>query len=184
MTNIINILGSPGVGKSVLAAELFSIFKKNGYTTEIITEFAKDLVYKGGINCIQNQVYVSGIQHHKIWTILKYYQDNNIENGIVITDSPLILGLLYKNQNQNPFFDKFILNEFQNYYPFKIKNNNYLLNNFFENFEKTGRIHNKNDSINLYEKLKNLLEEYDISYYENNYEQILNNIIKKFNLKI
>ena len=178
MNYIINLLGSPGVGKSTMAAELFAYMKKNNFIVEYINEFAKDLVYKNSISCLKNQIYVSGIQHHKIWTILKYYKDNNVDKGFIITDSPLILGLLYKDNNPNPYFDNFILEEFNNFYPFKIKNLNYLIKPNFSDFEELGRCHSKEESNKIYKELKNILNKYNISYFEGNYEKVIKQIKK------
>ena len=43
---IINIFGGPGVGKSTVAADLFVIMKKEGYSVELVTEYAKELTYE------------------------------------------------------------------------------------------------------------------------------------------
>ena len=178
-TIIINILGAPGVGKSTLSAEIFSILKKRNYIVEYVNEFAKDLVYKNSLECLNNQIYVSGIQHHKVWTILKYHKDNNIKNGVIITDSPLILGMLYYKGN-NPYFEKFIIDEFQNFYPFEIQNFNYLILNQNETFEESGRIHNKEESLKIENRLKALLNNYNISYIAGNYDIIREKILEKF----
>ncbi len=39
-TTIINLFGGPGCGKSTLAAEIFSILKKNGISIEFIKSIA------------------------------------------------------------------------------------------------------------------------------------------------
>ena len=42
---VINIFGGPGTGKSVTAAKLFAELKIQNKNCELITEYAKELVY-------------------------------------------------------------------------------------------------------------------------------------------
>ena len=44
-TIVINLIGSPGTGKSTLASELFSKMKWQGYDVELVSEYAKELVW-------------------------------------------------------------------------------------------------------------------------------------------
>ena len=41
----INFYGGPGIGKSTMAAKMFAALKTAGVKTELVGEFAKDLVY-------------------------------------------------------------------------------------------------------------------------------------------
>jgi len=43
---VVNLLGSPGVGKSTGAAYIFAMLKFRDLNVELITEFAKDKVYE------------------------------------------------------------------------------------------------------------------------------------------
>lgn len=43
---IVNLCGSPGVGKSTGAAYIFSQLKMRGINCELVTEFAKDKVWE------------------------------------------------------------------------------------------------------------------------------------------
>lgn len=47
MTIFINFLGEPSAGKSTIAAGLYFLMKKRRYSVEIVTEYAKDLIYDG-----------------------------------------------------------------------------------------------------------------------------------------
>ena len=42
----VNLFGGPGIGKSTTAAGVFNLLKLHGIETELITEFAKDLVWE------------------------------------------------------------------------------------------------------------------------------------------
>ena len=43
-TIVINLIGSPGTGKSTLASELFSKMKWKGHDVELVSEYAKESV--------------------------------------------------------------------------------------------------------------------------------------------
>jgi hypothetical protein len=85
---IINIWGGPGAGKSTTAAGLFSMMKMRGHKVELVTEFAKDLTYKKDFITLSNQLAVLGEQDHRL---------RRLEGHVdyVITDSPLLLSILY-----------------------------------------------------------------------------------------
>lgn len=88
MTRVINLFGAPGTGKSTTAAGLFSLMKLQGYNVELVTEFAKQLVWSERSLELQDQVYITAKQYHKMF-ILR----NSVD--VIITDSPLLLGKLY-----------------------------------------------------------------------------------------
>jgi broad-specificity NMP kinase len=93
---MVNLYGGPGCGKSTLAAHIFSVLKRNNVSTELVGEFAKELIYLGNEIQLVNQVYIMGCQYRK----QKDLERNNIE--IAISDSPLNLQLVYC-QNK-PYF--------------------------------------------------------------------------------
>lgn len=45
-TTVINLIGSPGTGKSTIAAELFARMKWLGFDVELVSEYAKELVWE------------------------------------------------------------------------------------------------------------------------------------------
>lgn len=60
MSIVVNLFGSPCAGKSLGASYIFSLLKIAGVNCELVTEFAKDLVWdnnRDGLNC---QEYVFG----------------------------------------------------------------------------------------------------------------------------
>jgi hypothetical protein len=89
---IINLYGGPGTSKSTTATGLFNKMKKAGYKCEYVHEYAKDLTYKQSWKVLEDQGYLFSKQHHKLW-ILKDSVD------YIITDSPLLLGLVYIKGN-------------------------------------------------------------------------------------
>ena len=88
MTKIINLYGGPGTGKSTTAAGLFSAMKRLGINCELVTEVAKDLVWEDSLETLNDQLYVSACQCHRIKRLLG-------KVDYVITDSPILLGIYY-----------------------------------------------------------------------------------------
>lgn len=86
---LINLYAGPGSGKSTTAAHLFSNLKRHNFKTELVGEFAKELIYLGNDTQLVNQVYIMGNQYRK----LKDLQRHGID--IAISDSPLLLQLTY-----------------------------------------------------------------------------------------
>lgn len=86
---LINLYSGPGSGKSTTAAYMFAHLKRHNIKTELVGEFAKELIYLGNETQLVNQVYIMGCQYRK----LKDLQRHNID--IAISDSPLLLQLTY-----------------------------------------------------------------------------------------
>lgn len=85
---VINLFAGPGAGKSTTAASLFSMMKSKGYKVELVTEVAKDFTYMHYKKGLRNQLLVLGLQDDRLRRLVG-------EVDVVITDSPLALGLAY-----------------------------------------------------------------------------------------
>jgi hypothetical protein len=85
---VINLFAGPGAGKSTTAAGLFNMMKLLGYNVELVTEFAKDLTWEGRQGALQNQLYILAKQEARLARL-----EGKVD--FAITDSPLLLGLLY-----------------------------------------------------------------------------------------
>lgn len=92
---VVNLYGAPGSGKSTLAAAVFADQKQRGRNCELITEFAKDLTWENNQIALANQAYVFGNQYYRMtrcaWEV-----------DILITDSPLLLSILYLKRSTTP----------------------------------------------------------------------------------
>ena len=64
MTILCNIYGGPGSGKSTSAAGVFSLLKTHGVNAELVTEFAKDLVWEGRDVTLDNQPYILEVKQN------------------------------------------------------------------------------------------------------------------------
>lgn len=166
----INFLGGPGCGKSTIAAGLFYYMKLNHYNVELVTEFAKDKVYEGHLGCLEDQIYIFGKQQRRINRLV-----NQVEYAI--TDSPLILSILYGKNCKNSF-KQLVIEEFNEY-----NNINFFLKRS-KKYSEIGRVQNENEAKDLDYKLRELVSDYnikviDIDILEKNSLEIIIKYIKE-----
>lgn len=93
-TVVVNFLGSPCVGKSLLSALTFAELKLRGKVCEYVQEFAKTLVWLKDFTTLNDQYHVSSRQNGIIRSIVDTGQIDYI-----ITDGPLLNGLYYNRYN-------------------------------------------------------------------------------------
>lgn len=86
---IVNLIASPGSGKSTSAAAIFAYLKNKDCNVEVISEYAKRVVYRQSPHQLSNQFYVSGKQYEALKSTIDYGV------RLVITDAPLVLGKIY-----------------------------------------------------------------------------------------
>jgi hypothetical protein len=167
------MIGVPSAGKSKGSGHVFSQLKMKGYKAEYVQEFAKDMVYDGNKEAFKNQAYIFGNQ---------YYRQSRLNGKVnyIITDSPLILSILYNNGNKalEGNFNKTVFDVFNSF-----NNINYLIRRV-EPYEADGRLQNEEESDALVEPLLKLLYDYQVPYYtvdgnEAGYDKIVNDIIAR-----
>ena len=78
-TLIVNLFGGAGIGKSTLMARIFSELKVQGYDCEMVTEFAKDLVWEKRTETFKDELYIFAKQNHRLFRVngIDYYMFNN-----------------------------------------------------------------------------------------------------------
>ena len=86
---VVNLYAGPGAGKSTAAAHLFAKLKSHHISTELVGEFAKELIYLGNDIQLANQVYILGCQYRKLVDLKRH------GISVAISDSPLLLQLVY-----------------------------------------------------------------------------------------
>lgn len=168
-TQIINLFGGPGTGKSTIAALVFGELKKKGYEIELVTEYAKDKVWEESYKTLENQIYVFGKQLHRIWRI-----KNKV--NFIITDSPILLSIIYdKEKNDN--LKKLVLDVHNNF------NNINILIKRDTIYNPNGRFQNEIEAKLIDKQIMNLLKNNSIDFHEinitNAVEEIINIITKK-----
>jgi hypothetical protein len=90
-TTVINLFAAPGVGKSTLAARLYSEMKiLTAYfgNTEYVQEYAKILVWSNNYDLLSDQEHVSSKQIEMLMPFI-----GNVD--YIVMESPIELGLIY-----------------------------------------------------------------------------------------
>lgn len=154
---VINFFGGPGIGKSTIAADFFVHLKKQHKEVELVTEYAKDMVYEERHNILQDQLYILAKQNRKLLRL--------IPKGIeyAITDSPIILGYIYyrKHGGTSPNLLAMIEEVFKSYNNI----NFYLERHPTVEYKGIGRIQQtKEQAVEIDNEIKKLLFDLNISF--------------------
>jgi hypothetical protein len=176
-SKIINFFGGPGIGKSTQAAGLYSIMKKNGMSVELTYEFPKILAWDENLSAIKDQFYITANQHRNITRLY-----GKVE--YIIIDSPILFGMVYKNKYGESYpqgiygesFDRFLLDLFNQY-----DNINILLKRKELDYQGTGRFQGFEESKEIDQSLKMILENNDVPYME---FQVSDDLTKKLYNKL
>ena len=150
MLNVINFYSGPGCGKSTSAAGLFFRMKSEGYSVELVTEYAKDKAYEGHLSCLEDQIYIFGKQQRRLNRLIRHVE-------YAITDSPLLLSILY-NKDLSVSFNNLILEQYGKY-----NNFNFFLNRVKE-YVKIGRTQSYKEACLLDVEMYKLLLNYNIPF--------------------
>ena len=169
-TLIVNLYAGPGTGKSTTCAGVFSELKWAGIDCEMATEFAKDKVWEKSFKTLECQPYIFGKQLHRISRL-------NGEVDVVITDSPVLLSLIYDKTKSVKFAD-FVVEEFN-----KFNNYNIFLHRK-KAYNPNGRMQTENEAKDIDSKIKEMLIKYNIEFVDvvsspHNVKHIAESIIKK-----
>lgn len=111
---VINLFGQPSAGKSTTAAGLFHLMKLQGVNCELVTEYAKDMVWREmNAKAFSDQLYITAKQHHRL-----YRCQGKVD--YLITDSPLLLSLAYIPENYFENFKPLVLEIFNSFDNFNV----------------------------------------------------------------
>lgn len=149
---VVNLWGAPSSGKSTTAAGLFFLLKINKWRVELITEFAKEMVWERNENIFGDQMFIFAEQNRR----LRRLESHDVD--VAITDSPLPLPSFYKPKGYLEQFDGVVMEQFNRY-----NNVNYLLERE-SSFEAIGRRHNEQEALQLAGELKHFMDERHIEY--------------------
>lgn len=146
---VINLFGGPCSGKSTVAAGLFYEMKMEHKNVELITEYAKDLIYSETLNVLKkNQKYIFAEQNRR-----QHILEGKVDWAI--TDSPLLLSLYY-GRNPDDYSEEAFLNLVSD--TFRCYDNvNFFLDRP-SHFTENGRDRNLEQSIEIDNALLKILD--------------------------
>lgn len=170
---LVNLFGAPGAGKSTGAAYIFSQLKMRGINAELVTEFAKDKVWEGSKAVFENQAYIFGKQYFRISRCAD-------QVDVIVTDSPLLLSILYNNdEDLGGTFDAVVRRVAKKY-----NSKNYYLKRV-KDYNPSGRFQTEEESDEIAIELKRLLDREGVEYKVRRgdvigYEQIVEDVMREF----
>lgn len=172
-TLVVNFFAGPGAGKSTLSRAVSAELSMRGYLSEYVPEYAKDLTWEKRYKTFEDQIYIFGKQLHRFHRLLG-------QVTLFTTDSPLLNSIVYGDQIKSNYFKPLVLETFNS-----MNNLNIFLNRV-KKYEPKGRNQTEEESKQLDNKIKDILDMYKIPYIEfegkrENVEKISNIIEKLIN---
>lgn len=152
MPLVVNLFGGPGSGKSTTMAGLFSKMKLLGMNVEMAPEWIKGKVYEGTPYPPKDQIYVFAKQRKSMIQLLDSV-------GIILTDSPLLLSILYDTTG-NHALSVLIKREFDTF------NNLNILLRRVKPYSPIGRYQSEDEARALDQRIRQLLQQYQVSHTE------------------
>lgn len=173
-TIVINLLGEPGVGKTKAMAEIFAKLKAKGIDAEMVSEFAKELVYENRGETMKDEQYIYAKQAHRLFRVYG-------KVDVIVTDRPLILTIIYNNLygKKSAALDALVLEEFNSY-----NNINYYLHRTEHEYQHNGRLQDETEAQQINNYLRNeVCAKYNIQYTDLNVnadtcDKIVDDILK------
>ena len=153
----INIYGGPGVGKSTLAARIYSDLRRGFFNVELVREIVKDYVYLGRPIKPWDYVHTFGQQFEA--------ENLPLSAGVksIITDSPLFLQCIYAFENDSPAYEPLVdlCRKFdEEFPPFNIL----VVRSDATPYETIGRWQNKTEAIKVDKTIRDALDQHLIDY--------------------
>jgi len=152
-TLVVNLIASPSSGKSTIMADVFAHLKWLGVSCELVTEFAKDLVWEDRQETFKDELYIFAKQNHRLFRV-------NGKVDVIVTDRPLILTVLYNNKygKKSRTLDNLVIDELSQY-----NNLNYFINRK-KVYDTNGRNQTEQESDEIAVELVDILNKYNIEY--------------------
>lgn len=152
MSKVINIIGGPDSGKSTNAALVFGKLKLKGIRAELITEYAKSRVWEEATKTLEDQLYITAKQNRQ----------QRRCNGLVdvmITDSPLIMGLFYGADQPDwyKYMVEGVVNTYDNLYVFLNRGEDRV-------YDQVGRLQDEDGAKRIDVELRKILDAKGIPY--------------------
>jgi len=153
MTTVINIFGGPGSGKTTLAAGLFHKMKINQVEVELVSEYAKDMVWEERPNIMDDQLYIFTKQYRRIVRLID-------KVDFVIVDSPLLMCNAYILPGYFTKLEPLIVEVFNTF------NNINFVKARTTVYNSNGRCQTENQALQKDRDILDVLQKYSAPYYD------------------
>ena len=148
---VVNFFAGAGAGKSTTAAYVFSRLKLAGEKAELVAEYAKDLTWD---ESLQKLAYQPLVFAQQAWRLARLAEKANV----AVTDSPLLLSLIYTPAYFPKSFSDYVKWEASRYTSI-----NFLLQRV-KPYQKFGRTQNEQEAMKKDADTLTLLTENSIPY--------------------
>jgi len=148
---VVNLFGSPGVGKSTIAADVYSKLNYLGVPSELATEFAKDCMWLDDRGTLNEQAIVWGNQLSRVKRLLGKVK-------VVVSDSPTPLSIVYKTEDYTESFDNAIMEQFG-----RTNNLNFLIDRTIP-YIQAGRKESAAEAERVHSAIRKVLDDYKVPY--------------------
>jgi AAA domain-containing protein len=149
---VVNLLGAPNAGKTVVATSLFARLKKRHADVVLVSEYAHQMVVEENKTALADQLFIWANQSHRIFAGYRHAK-------LVVTDSPILLGAIY-NRQSSIHLQEVILAEHRKYNNFNI----ILDLDASYPYSMVGRIHNFDESVQIGDEIMDMLTTHDIPF--------------------
>lgn len=148
---VVNLFAGPGAGKSTTAAGLFHLMKLEGMSVELVTEYAKEMTWEKRHNILTDQLYILAKQHRRVSRLRG-------EVDYVVTDSPFLVGILYRREDYSETLDRLVVELWNRY-----ENVNFFLERVKE-YVPVGRNQSEDEARRIDVTTKELLARLQVPY--------------------
>ena len=158
-STLINIFGGPGVGKSTLAASLYSGLSASGKSTELVTEFVKDWAWRGQKpSCTGDQVFLCANQIYREAPLYGQVE-------LIVTDSPWLLSPVYEQRLFNTTITACMAVKYYTHLVHErgVKIKNFVLQRFTP-YQNNGRFQDEEQAKHIDNGIIAFLDSYAIPY--------------------
>jgi nicotinamide riboside kinase len=156
MTLIVNLFGGPSTGKSTNAAGIFYKLKTQGINCEYIQEYAKDKTWQGDTFSLAVQPYITSKQLYRQHRVMG-------KVDVIVTDSPIILGVVYGGLYAGDKFNAWLIDAFK-----QLNNMNVFLTRNLDNhpYNPSGRTQTVDQAIDIDQLVREMLVKNNINFTE------------------
>jgi len=141
-----------------VCAAVFAELKFRGINCEMALEYAKDKVWEGSLNVLDNQLYIFGKQFHRIHRLLG-------KVDVILTDSPILLSVIYGHRLPEEFL-KLVWSQYH-----ALSNLDIFLHRK-KPYNPAGRVQTEDKAQEIDKKIWTMLQDTDFFSFDASREQV------------